>query len=688
MCGLDVCDSLPIWSKYRSFEVDELEDLLDDTTTATITAAKIQKAKESVLAVYKRQLALPLIGSNEVLIELNNVLSEHYSESDENIIQPQQLAEKIKNSKLLLQPRLVFEEFIASTNYLKKSTIDSLKCWKSYIELELSEKNYFRVQRLYERCLIDCSSSVEMWSAFVDFALSVVKNYELLASVCRRVCRVDRRSATQWRLYVLAMEYNTMTFTTIHTELQIALLGGFDSADDYVDLLLAVCRVGCRYVNSAHTTIATATAISTAATSTATATVTPTATTTDRTIDSVLELCTLATTVRELFVYVENFLICYYPQWYERLVVLYHLWADYERYPIHQSYELVQRLALLLPELALQLKDTGLLTQLLGNNSRKNSFGTFIWQNATTRYSSSYSVWVAAVAWGVATKNYDFCRQKYRKVMNVATDYPIAAICRDWLAFEEQYGSSLELADAWRKVLSVLPKDNSGSSGAGCGSNSTVGSESTVLKKRDRTELANSADTTEQPAEKVRKTLPTTATTTAAPPAMDVSSNEELFVTVENIPFATTTEELQHTFNSCGKVALAELVLLKSGRPSGVAIVKFTDEAAVAKAVAMTGTLLGSRKLIVNSGLPPKATATAAAKATSKKKEVVGSKEAPQLTTIFVRNVATTVSTEELERHFASCGQILQSKIPIDKKTGDRKVRNCHCNISCQKLVV
>ncbi|MDK3155724.1 RNA-binding protein, partial [Kamptonema cortianum] len=75
---------------------------------------------------------------------------------------------------------------------------------------------------------------------------------------------------------------------------------------------------------------------------------------------------------------------------------------------------------------------------------------------------------------------------------------------------------------------------------------------------------------------------------------------------VGNLPFSTTTEELQSLFGEAGATAAVEVVQDKfTGRSRGFAFVDMADQAGADKAVQMfNGYDLGGRPLVVNEARP------------------------------------------------------------------------------------
>jgi hypothetical protein len=74
-----------------------------------------QQAKERLIKLYHRQFSLPLLGNEQSLLEMQNVLEEFCEESDvQTFIRPEQLSQKLQASIAMRDARLTFEMFLHS----------------------------------------------------------------------------------------------------------------------------------------------------------------------------------------------------------------------------------------------------------------------------------------------------------------------------------------------------------------------------------------------------------------------------------------------------------------------------------------------------------------------------------------------------------------------------------------------
>ena len=83
-------------------------------------------------------------------------------ETDVDIINPTAMSKKYQEGLEQRQSRVIFEDSMKAPSFVKSSVEDQLKVWKSYIKFEESEKSVFRVQRLFERALLECKRSEGM----------------------------------------------------------------------------------------------------------------------------------------------------------------------------------------------------------------------------------------------------------------------------------------------------------------------------------------------------------------------------------------------------------------------------------------------------------------------------------------------------------------------------------------------
>ena len=159
-----------------------------------------------VIRLFRRQLSLPVVGNDLVLSEFQDWLQENCTESDFTLIDPHSLNEKYEAAIKALSARMPFEDHLLSHAYEVSSVTNKVGTWKAYIKFEMQEEALQRTQRLYERAVVACPSSLELWLDFVDFALNQLKSWALVDSITARVTRVFPSDYSLWKLRLHALE--------------------------------------------------------------------------------------------------------------------------------------------------------------------------------------------------------------------------------------------------------------------------------------------------------------------------------------------------------------------------------------------------------------------------------------------------------------------------------------------------
>ena len=173
ICGGDIVHGTHLWSSLVELELSELEDLMETSASPE----SIRKAKEAVVQTFRRQFSLPLLGNNMALKSLETVLSEICVSSDVEWIKPDLLLEKYKRSEDQLTKVILYEQKVTSDEFKSLFLEEKVASWRAYIKLEMDDNNLTRVQRLYERALLVCQGSMELWKEYLDFAENVIKQW-------------------------------------------------------------------------------------------------------------------------------------------------------------------------------------------------------------------------------------------------------------------------------------------------------------------------------------------------------------------------------------------------------------------------------------------------------------------------------------------------------------------------------
>ena len=121
----------------------------------------LQSSKLRVIKVFRRQLALPLLGNESVLQEFDTLLSDICVEADVTLIDPESLKAEYERALEERESRMTYESHITSTAFKSLPIEDQVKCWNTYIKLEVDDNKISRAQRLFERAVLQCYKSLE-----------------------------------------------------------------------------------------------------------------------------------------------------------------------------------------------------------------------------------------------------------------------------------------------------------------------------------------------------------------------------------------------------------------------------------------------------------------------------------------------------------------------------------------------
>ncbi len=281
----------------------------------------------------------------------------------------------------------------------------------------------------------------------------------------------------------------------------------------------------------------------------------------------------------------------------------------------------------------------------------------------------------------------EYCRRLFKRAINaVFEDASTEAVCKDWLAFEQSHGSPADIIAATSKCFTTLkqsllqahvqqqqlsvPMETSLAAAEASGDSD---------RKRKRGEATEEQDVAATDSKRTKVAGTATKVAEESVDAAQVASAP--VAQVRNMPFTTTAEEVQQHIETllsadCGAdcVRSVTLVLSKAGTSRGIAHVTFSSAHVLHKAVLTLNqkTQIGGRLIILEELQPQEA---AAHKAVKQSPADCGSEAAPHLSTVFVSRLPPALTSEELQQHFSSCGEVLSARVAKDKKTGESKVR-------------
>eukprot|EP00494_Astrolonche_serrata_P034171 UN34440 len=123
-------------------------------------------------------------------------------------------------------------------------------------------------------------------------------------------------------------------------------------------------------------------------------------------------------------------------------------------------------------------------------------------------------------------------------------------------------------------------------------------------------------------------------------------------VYVSGIPYEATENDLKKFFKVCGKVEKVVYPKLDNkSRPKGYAFIHFSSEAQAAEAIEINGAQLMGRKLLIKYSSKGRLT-----------------KKPADCKIIFISNLNFKTSEEDVERFFSDCGDIIEVRLPSNKK--------------------
>lgn len=226
--GLHVTEGSAIWDGYREFESDILESLEQMVSEENKEAMmeKIAAQRERVVSIYKRQLAVPLLGMQGTLREFEDWLEDSIPEAV-TIVYEKALAK--------LEECLPYEDTLASAKTPRTTE------YKSYLEYELKKGDAARIQCLYERAMKENCLVGDMWTEYASYLDSTLKITSVIIGVHERAVRNCPWVSLLWQNYIRALERTQQDKGKIKETLDTALGCGFSISDDYLQLWQCYC---------------------------------------------------------------------------------------------------------------------------------------------------------------------------------------------------------------------------------------------------------------------------------------------------------------------------------------------------------------------------------------------------------------------------------------------------------------
>jgi hypothetical protein len=661
ICGLDLNDGATVWSRYKDFEYEELEDSLEMGTSPET----IQEGKKRLVNLFRRQLAQPLHDNETVLQNLDTCLSQLFVESDVDIINPTSISTAFQNGLELREARQPFEDNLHSETFHRLADDMRVSRWFTYIEFEIKDNQIFRAQRLYERAVLDCRQSSQLWVSYVYFALHRVKNWTLLESILIRSLKIKdcQHNIELWKIKFLSIELIAHPSTAsvagqlvtpdsesfllcsnqVYQTFQLSLQIKFTNQTHYWMMM----KMYCDYYKRALIQLVT---------------------NGSRESDLLLALNNLWNALD----YVEYYLMNYFPEWIEG-------WLLYLHYRLNCEDNVIESIC--------QSVDGQL------DHNQIESKSEIVWDRIIQKFLKSYPIWKAYLQWAHTTnKELAICRKLYKKALVVLDEKPVPCIAinpysqstilisdskklinpqeellAQWIGYEEENGTVEE-------VLPLLVKWNKHAFNFNGIVSSGVMKQDPIIKAKKRPTFDQPASVNEIiPSKKMKSehvttdmelssALPETNShqETQEPPAADGVTYS---IFVKNLPFTATEASLRDVFHECGQISLIQLITSPGGKSKGMAQIDFNSEDAVKKALLFHNSPLHDRPMTIQRFRGEGIVAS-------------NSKSSFHPTTLYISKIPKEATDEDLRQCFSQLEKIevIACKIVLDKRSGASKV--------------
>ncbi len=653
--GLDIFTGISIWQKYAEFELDNLEDYLTDLKEdSSMDLRSLNKAKQNITKVYLRQLSLPLVGNDSTLAQFQEILSQYYSESDIDIIQPTTLETNFLGASKMLEERLPFEMKIYDEGYRSLTKCEQLMIWEEYITFELRQNKVDRLNRLYERLLLHFSEDVEIWLAYCGCTLCIQHDFLLTTKVVKRGLMVHYYDLLLRRTLLLSINFRQIRLLEsglIHSKEQAnieinslranfveALAIGFSQAEEYLDFYFTFInctrRLLCQMMIAKNRCALDALLF-----------------VKDEFMSSISEL--------------QQFLLNYYPQW--KLA-----WETLAFYQSHQIYSLITPL-----EKHLRTSEELPQAEIWTKTSFERNYE--LWHFFLQQNFSDYTSYQYFISQLINIKDYNSVSYVYRQLYADRTRQIMdkKSIVKDWMKFEENYRDMNEftatLAKFFPKVSDICSKSISSVSVTSNSKDVNV-KEKKGGRKRDRigeteeeddgkvsktkrykvqfqAEIKNESKIEE---DKLKAFVPSTVQGDAG--FDDIKTN---IVCIKNFPYAAPANKIYDFIHSILPYHRIEMIFTKAGNSRGMVNVEYKDSSEIVQLLSLKDLLVyEERPLEIEFNVPSLLNFD------------------PQIfCTIFVNHLPQEFSEEQLIDYFSSCGTVSKIKLAKDKKSELKKVR-------------
>eukprot|EP00794_Sanderia_malayensis_P014299 gene14299-15787_t len=222
--GLHLTEGCSLWDSYREFEMALLESLQAGNQDTDVQ--KIEAQMNKVEALYRRQLAVPLLGMEATFDEYEDWTSEPIPESTEKAYE---------RACAKLEQCLQFE------NKLSTAALPKLVEYQEYISFEMKDGDPARIQCVFERAIKDNCLQSDLWQQYTQYLDHKLKVPSIALKVHERAVRNCPWISTLWDDYLKAMDQNKCSYSEVKEVFQKAIASGFSSGEEYLQLWLTYC---------------------------------------------------------------------------------------------------------------------------------------------------------------------------------------------------------------------------------------------------------------------------------------------------------------------------------------------------------------------------------------------------------------------------------------------------------------
>ncbi|RUS77540.1 hypothetical protein EGW08_014694 [Elysia chlorotica] len=226
--GLHASQGVNIWEAYREFE-NAISAGLMPQPGAVVTKEQEEAftvQNQRVASLFKRQLAVPLLGMDLTLQEYKDWRGEETVSND--IMDGYNKAQKI------------MEQIQALEDRLSATSPPKLEVYQEYIQFELKADDPARVQCVYERALKDHCLVPELWLQYTNY-VNKLKVKKQIKETYERALRNCPWASQLWANYLLALERQNTDFKQMKELADRSLSVGFTDAADYLLIWCQYC---------------------------------------------------------------------------------------------------------------------------------------------------------------------------------------------------------------------------------------------------------------------------------------------------------------------------------------------------------------------------------------------------------------------------------------------------------------